>query len=194
MQLFAIFLPSLFAMSGKSFFENPFDQLIWAQIGAQFLIAWPAWSIFKRRMNDMRPDIRAKLNNWLVGFPVYMTILLIVMVGSALGFDMVIDQSQHGTLRSGFFMMLFGAGFFAGGDAVPAAPGKSAREGRSMDLDTAGQRVLEQLPAAQIGRKPEMAVTRRQQAKPDLQPSFPAVIERGHKLPEQGRVKPGWFS
>ena len=198
-QLFAIFQPSLLAMVGKSSSENPLDRLVVAQIGAQFLIAWPAWSIFQRRLNDIRPNIRSKLSNWAVGFPLYMAILLIVMVVSAFGIELPIDKGLHGTLRLCFFLMLFCVGLFPGIDSETVTP-SVAQSGRDIQEQVptelkelfAARRQLQELFAKQIVPEPTPAIQPIRNAAPAS--SFPDVMERGRKMPEQGRVKPGWFS
>jgi uncharacterized membrane protein YhaH (DUF805 family) len=201
-QIFTALAPVLAQSIGVPITGNPFMALGYGALAAQLLIAWPAWSIFRRRLNDARPDLRAKLVNWSFAFPIFLIALLGVMVAGAAGFELPISAELHSRMRLMFFVMLFGAGLVPGGDAVPdAAAGKiRARE----DID---RQVMLQTLAAQTG-KPVEVETRQRAAPRPPRAAFPMsdpasalagssaapAVERTRTLPQQGRVKPGWFS
>ena len=69
-QVLSVLSPTLFRSFNSSEPMDIFDGVKWGQIGAIVLIAFPVWSLFQRRVNDMRPDIRAKLTRWTVAFPI----------------------------------------------------------------------------------------------------------------------------
>ncbi len=201
-QIFTALVPVLALSIGIPIADNPFMALGYGALAAQLLIAWPAWSIFRRRMNDARPDLRAKLVNWSVGFPIFLVVLIGMMVAGAAGFETPVSADLHSKMRLMFFVMLFGAGFVPGGDAVPGAAAKKDRLLGEIDQ----QRLMQAL-AAQIVKPSEIETRQRVTPRPPRTASpvptrSPALagstaysaVERMRKLPEQGRVKPGWFS
>lgn len=201
-QVFTAFVPVIAMSSGHPITGNPFLAMNYGALAAQLLIAWPAWSIFKRRMNDARPDLRAYLTNWSIGFPIYLVVLLGVMVAGALRFETPVTPELHGNMRLIFFMMLFGAGFIPGGDSLPSATAEST--GERGDLRQQAPMPFEIAPAARSteGTARQRHVQQPARAPHPLPKLYPELarshatlaVERTRKLPEQGRVKHGWFS
>lgn len=172
-----------------------FTGLKWSQVAAIILIAFPVWSLFRRRINDIRPDIREKLSSWAFGFPIFLIGLLVFMVLNAAGYDTFFDDAELARIRFWFVVMLFGVAFLPGGDVVPekAKPSKPQPD----MFQTATQKANREALAAQIANKPagrHLPAAHSDRPKPAAAPNFPPVIVRTRKLPQDGRVKPGWFS
>lgn len=198
-QIFTVFGPLLFApfFNVADHDANPFRNLIWGELGAIALIAFPVWSLFQRRINDMRPDIRQRLGLWPIAFPIILAGLIGLMLAHALGISTPLDGVDLGRARFWFAVILFSAAFAPGGEkAVTRA--KTAAAKLAPDLfQTASQKAAREALAAQIAVKPvnrPATVPHRDRPKPGPIPSFPPVMVRTRALPKDGRVKPGWFA
>ena len=167
----------------------------WGQIGAVAAIAFPAWSVFQRRFNDIRPDLREKLMAWSIGFPLILAVLLCLMIVHAAGFGTPLDGFDLSSLRFWFAVMLVGAAFVPGGDIVPAS--KQAASPAPDLFQTATQKTTRDTLTELIANKTagrHLPVSHVDRPKPIPATTFPQVIVRTRSLPQDGRVKPGWFS
>lgn len=192
-QVLSVFSPTLLGTFKGPDSDNLFAGVMWGQTGALVLIAFPMWSVFQRRLNDMRPDIREKLSNWSFAFPLFLIVLIGFMVANAAGFDLFFDHADLSNMRFWFTVMLAGAAFVPGGEMVPAKAQVTSAHSDPDRLRAASLKTL----ATQVAAKPavrHMAVPHADRPRPVLAGDQPPVMQRSYKLPEQGRVKPGWFS
>ena len=169
----------------------------WGQIGAVAAIAFPAWSVFQRRFNDIRPDLREKLMAWSIGFPLILAVLLCLMIVHAVGFGTPLDGFDLSKVRQWFAIMLVGAAFVPGGDVALASHAAKATKPQPNLFQTATQKAAHESLAAQTAVKPggrHLPVSHVDRPKPIPATTFPQVIVRTRSLPQDGRVKPGWFS
>jgi small-conductance mechanosensitive channel len=178
-QVLDVLGPAMLMILGLKFTGDPLQQLVFGQIGALLLIAFPAWSAFQRRANDFRPDHRQRLNSWVVAFPIIFSGLIGLTIARLLGLNSFLDGVGLSEVRVSFALMLVGAAFVPGGEAVPAAELQRGREYRIGPV-----RSGEQITGTAFMPVPAKAVL----------PGQAVVIERSYRLPEQGRVKPGWLS
>ena len=196
-QLLTFIGPALTGAFNAKFPLDMFELIKWGQTGAVVMIAFPAWSVFRRRFNDMRPDLREKLNAWIVGFPLLLCGLILLLVVHAAGYQTPFDDAGLGRVRFWFAVMLFGAAFLPGGDAVPAQTNTKPTKPQPDMFQTATQKANREALAARIGNVPagrHLPTAHTDRPKPALATSFPPVIQRTRSLPQDGRVKPGWFS
>lgn len=193
-QVLSVFSPTLLGTFKGPGSDNLFAGVMWGQTGALVLIAFPVWSVFQRRLNDMRPDIRSKLSNWSFAFPLFLIVLIGFMVANAAGFDLFFTHADLSNMRFWFTVMLTGAAFVPGSEIVPAkAQAKSAH----LEPDLLRSAAHKTTQAAQVAAKSavrHMPVQHASRPRPVLAGDQPPVMQRSYKLPEQGRVKPGWFS
>lgn len=164
-----------------------------ARFGAPLIVGWPLLSAFIRRRNDFRPDLLKQVQMWAMAFPLLMAALYCIPLAEAFGIHVPIDPSARSILRTLFFALLIGAALVPG---VGAAPVKTRQAQADDRLQSASQTAAREALAAQIAPKPagrHLPVAHADRHKP-VAANFPTVIERGRRLPEQGRVKPGWFS
>ncbi len=196
-QLLSVLGPSFFFMSNVDAPADMFRAVMWGQIGAIALIAFPVWSIFQRRVNDMRPDIRAKLQAWQFAFPLSLAGLTGLMVVHALGYSTPLAGVDLSRIRFWFVVMLFGSAFVPGGELVPAAKRAATPSASADDFLTAAQNAAREAIAAQVATRTAARPTHTPASvrpKPATVSNMPLAVERTRTLPEQGRVKPGWFS
>ena len=158
---------------------------------------FPIWSIFQRRVNDMRPDIRAKLQTWQFAFPLFLAGLIGLMIAHALGYRTPLDDIDLSRVRFWFAVMLFGSTFVPGGELVPAAKRAAMPSSSNDDFLAAAQNAAREAIAAQVATRTAARPTHTPASarpRPATVGNMPLAVERTRKLPEQGRVKPGWFS
>jgi uncharacterized membrane protein YhaH (DUF805 family) len=195
-QILTVFSPSLFGTFNSGEPADIFHTIKWAQIGAVAIIAFPIWSLFQRRLNDMRPDISKRLAPWSVAFPIILVGLIGLMLANAAGVKTPLDDADLSQIRFWFPVMLFGSAFVPGGDKVPESVMKKANAEKAKPMETAPSQFklpgISQSPAA--AWKPEPRSAPRHQPIPANPVMANQAVQRQHKLPEQGRVKPGWFS
>jgi uncharacterized membrane protein YhaH (DUF805 family) len=192
-QMLGVFSPALLGTFNNADPDKLFKGMMWGQIGALVLIGFPVWSVFQRRVNDMRPDIRSKLSNWSITFPMFLIGLIGFMVANAAGFDLFFDNGDLSNIRFWFTVMLVGAAFVPGGETEAAMTQTSPVRGEPDFLQVAAHEVFTiKVPPKQDIR--HMPVPHTDRPRPVLAGDSLPVIERSYKLPEQGRVKPGWFS
>jgi uncharacterized membrane protein YhaH (DUF805 family) len=190
-QVLSVFSPTLLTTFKSGEPADTFLGIKWGQIGAIIFIAFPVWSLFQRRVNDMRPDIREKLNTWSVAFPLILAGLVGLMVANAVGFATPLDSADLSNIRFWFAVMLFGSAFVPGGEHVPAKNLKKIRSEAQQNLiSTLAQMPKEVDPTTRTQPHP---VARHQPIPANPLPGM-QVAQRQYKMPEQGRVKPGWFS
>ena len=196
-QILSVMGPSFVLLSSAGAPADMFRSVMWGQIGAIVLIAFPVWSIFQRRVNDMRPDIRSKLQTWQLAFPLFLAGLTGLTVVHALGYSTPFDEVDLGRVRFWFVVMLFGAAFVPGGELAPAAKRVTTALASADNLLTAAQNAAREAVAAQAATRTAARsthATASARPKPAHISTMPLAVERTRKLPEQGRVKPGWFS
>ncbi len=190
-QILSVFSPTLLTTFNSDQPSDIFQGIKWGQIGAIILIAFPVWSLFQRRVNDMRPDIRERLNTWSVAFPIILVGLIGLMVANAAGFDTPLDGADLSNIRFWFAVMLFGSALVPGGDNVSAKDLKKIRTDAQQQLAS----IIAQAPKEAV---PTMHTRPHPVARHQPIPANPLpgqqVAQRQYKMPEQGRVKPGWFS
>ena len=192
-QVLSILAPSLLGTFNSDLPVDMSKGFMWGQIGAIVLIAFPVWSTFQRRINDMRPDIREKLKPWNVAFPLIFIGLIAVMIAHALGLETAFDGFDLNGIHFWFAIMLFGAAFVPGGGSVPDKAVKNPAE----PFQNATQRAAREALAGQLAAKPagrHLPTAHVDRPKPSPATNFPQVIQRTRNLPQDGRVKPGWFS
>lgn len=192
-QVLSVLGPSFLVLFDAAAPVDMFRSVIWGQIGAIVLIAFPVWSIFQRRVNDMRPDIRAKLQAWQFAFPLFLAGLVTLMVVHALGYSTPLAGMDLSRIRFWFVVMLFGSAFVPGGDVAPARKLVTAAE----PFLTTIQKASPEARTAQFSAAPSrrhVQTPREERPMPAALANMPLAVERTRKLPEQGRVKPGWFS
>ena len=196
-QLLTFIGPALTGTFNAKFPMDMFELIKWGQTGAVVLIAFPAWSAFQRRFNDMRPDLREKLNSFSVGFPLIMCGLILLLVVHSAGYQTPFDDADLGRVRFWFAVMLFGAAFMPGGDTVPAQTKTKPAKPQPDMFQTSAQKASREALAAQVAAKPtgrHLPTAHTDRPKPVPATNFPPVIQRTRNLPQDGRVKPGWFS
>ncbi len=196
-QLLSVVGPSFFVMFNDAVPVDMFRSVMWGQVGAIVLIAFPVWSIFQRRVNDMRPDIRSKLQTWQFAFPLFLAGLTSLMVVHALGYSTPFDEVDLSRVRFWFVAMLFGSAFVPGGELVPAAKRAATAPASADDFLTAAQNAAHEAIAAQVATRTAARpkhTPASARPKPTATSNMPLAVERTRTLPEQGRVKPGWFS
>lgn len=187
--------PAMFGTFNSRTPVDLFESVLWGQVGAMALIAFPVWSSFQRRFNDMRPDLRGKLQAWSVYFPLILSGLISWMIIHAAGIQTPVDGIDLSSVRFWFAVMLFGAAFVPGGDAVPAS--KTAKKSTPDLFQSATQNTARDAPTERFATKPagrHLPVAHADRPKPIPAVNFPQVIVRTRSLPQDGRVKPGWFS
>ncbi len=195
-QILTAFSPVLLTNFNDAQPLDIFGSLKWAQVGAVIVVAFPIWSLFQRRVNDMRPDIREKLNTWSVAFPLFLVGLIGLMVANSAGLQIPLDDADLGQIRFWFAAMLLGAALIPGGDTVPESAVKKIKKENTNAAESAlGQINLPGIAQrSQAPWKPQPRSTPRHQPIPANPVMANQAVQRQHKLPEQGRVKPGWFS
>lgn len=196
-QLLSAVGPAMFGTFNSRSPVDMFEHVLWGQVGAIALIAFPLWSNFQRRFNDMRPDLRDRLKAWSVGFPLILAGLTGWMIVHAAGIQTPVDGIDLGSVRFWFAVMLFGAAFVPGGDAAPASRKPLAAKPAPDIFQTQTHKANREANAAQIAGRPtgrHLPMQHVDRPKPDLAANFPEVIVRTRSLPQDGRVKPGWFS
>lgn len=194
-QLLTLAFPILVGSFNGNSQMDMFVAVKWGQIGAVAAIAFPAWSVFQRRFNDIRPDLREKLMAWSIGFPLILAGLIVLMIVHAAGFGTPLDGFDLSNVRQWFAIMLVGAAFVPGGDTVPAS--KQTASPAPATFQTATQKATREALTAQIATKStgrHLPVFQMDRPKPIPATNFPQVIVRTRDLPQDGRVKPGWFS
>jgi hypothetical protein len=196
-QLLSIAGPAIIGTFNSQQPVDMFNGVALGQNGAIVLIAFPAWSVFQRRFNDMRPDLRDKLKTWSAAFPLVLAVLIGLMIAHAAGIITPLDGIDLSSVRFWFTIMLVGAAFVPGADAVPnenkAPAAKSAPDLFQSPLQNAGREKL----TGQIAGKPagrHLPTVHVDRPKPAIPTNFPQVVVRTRSLPQDGRVKPGWFS
>lgn len=198
-QILAALTPALMTTFNSSASGARLPDFTLARIGALLVVAWPLMSAFIRRRNDFRPDLLQKLQVWALGFPVLMVALFCIPLAEALGIPVSIDPSLRSSLQTLFFALLIGAAFVPGGDQAPLPRSQpiarpAAGASRAETVVTASQRAAIEAIASQLAQKGAAQPRHVAQPRAAATAKFPNVIERGRKMPEQGRVKPGWFS
>jgi hypothetical protein len=196
-QVLAAIGPVMFGTFNNRAPTDMFESVLWGQVGAIALIAFPLWSNFQRRFNDMRPDLRERLRAWSTSFPLILAGLTGWMIARAAGLDKLLAGVDLGSVRFWFAVMLFGAAFVPGGEAVPASKMRQAAKPAPDLFQTSTYKANREALAAQIAAKPagrHIPMPHVDQPKHVMAANFPEVIVRTRSLPQDGRVKPGWFS
>lgn len=194
--ILATFIPALVHALGFSFSLDTSQSLKMGNMTAFLLSVWPIWSLFRRRLNDTRPDWRARIGNWVIGFTIILIVLVLRIVASAFGIETPIDASMYGQLQKAFFLMLFGLGLVPGRDKVPSANiAKMDSQKIATDQTLLPEFAMPNKSRAESRRSSPLArIVFRAATELKPMPIATPAVQRLHKQPEQGRVKPGWFS
>lgn len=173
----------------------------------------PALSLFIRRMNDMTAAIRAQFAAARVGLPLAAFAIIGFQAAVLAGFDVQDYADLVDPLRSVVFLA-FGIAVL-----LPPDPGANlyGPDPRGATAPSRPFPIQKPQPAqsyrdltATIAKKPAATTPvnlgggviatpvphsdRVHRAPQPVAPATPEAVQRMRKLPEQGRVKPGWFS
>lgn len=161
--------PSL--RTAENFSSQP--ALAIARFVALCIIAWPLWSQFRRRVNDMGPDIQRAIRQW--GF-----ILALLLAAFIVG--LVLHSFAIDLPFSKFATEILGGLFSAALFALSFAPSENLNANPPLLQSTN----MMEPSSRSVARSGTSGPTTAQNPLPPMQ--------RLHKLPKDGRVKPGWFS
>jgi uncharacterized membrane protein YhaH (DUF805 family) len=194
--ILATFIPAFVNALGFSFSLGTSQSLKMGNMTAFLLSVWPVWSLFRRRLNDIRSDWRARIGNWVIGFTIILIVLVLRIVASAIGIETPIDASMYGQLQKVFFLMLLGLGLVPGGEKVPSS-NVAKIDVKKIAIEQPSLSGFAQSYSSRVEsrhRSPSVRTVSR--ATTEIKPKILATpaVQRLQKLPEQGRVKPGWFS
>ena len=173
----------------------------------------PALSLFIRRINDMTAVVRSQFAAARVGIPLAAAAVILFQAATLVGLDVQSYSDLLNPLRTVF---IFALGIAA---LLPPDPGQNAYgpdpRGAAAQYRPAPTpkpqpalpyRDLKTIIAGKPAATPPVktAVTtnsapvrhadRIHRPVPAPGPAAPEAVQRMRKLPEQGRVKPGWFS
>ncbi len=194
--ILATIIPAFVHALGFSFSLNTSQSLKMGSITAFLLSVWPIWTLFRRRLNDIRRDWRTRIGKWVIGFTIIFIVLVLRIVASAFGIETPIDQSTYGQLQKAFFLMLFGLGLVPGIDKVPSS-NVAKKNGLKIAIVQPSLSGFAHSYSSRVESSDQSPSVRTVSRAPtETKPKILAspAVQRLHKLPEQGRVKPGWFS
>lgn len=173
----------------------------------------PILSLFIRRMNDMTAAIRTQFAAVRIGLPLAAVAIIGLQAASLAGMDVNDYADLINPLRSVIFLALgfavllppdpgqnvYGADPRGTAAQYKLSPAKKPQKAQAhLDLKT----IVAKKPAATPPVKtavtsntaPVPHADRIHRAPQPSAPTAPEAVQRMRKLPEQGRVKPGWFS
>jgi uncharacterized membrane protein YhaH (DUF805 family) len=173
----------------------------------------PALSLFIRRMNDMTAAIRAQFAAARVGLPLAAFAIIGFQAAVLAGFDVQDYADLVDPLRTVVFLAFGiavllppdpGANLYGPDPRGATAPSRPFPMQKPQPAQTYRDltATIARKPAATTPVNPDGSVIttpvphadRVHRAPQPVAPATPEAVQRMRKLPEQGRVKPGWFS
>ena len=164
----------------------------------QIILFWPVLTLVSPRMEDVKQSVRERYWVWRFTFPAALTFWVGANALAALGLGGLVNADLVSTLSPLIPIVLITAGFLkpepTGSampilDAEPVAAPMFAKLARVMEAKPASATQLPLAPSRTYQReasRPSASI------KPAL--AYAGAIQRTRSLPEQGRVKAGWFN
>jgi hypothetical protein len=154
----------------------------------QLMLLWSVLALVHRRMLDVKQSIRDRFWAWRLGFPVALVVYAGANLLRAAGLERFVDNQLVSPLGPLVIFVIAAAGLMtpengrvATQPAMPAAPKRAEPE----------------LPlAAPIANSAKAYARESSRSAPKPRPALtgPSVVQRTRPLPEQGRVRSGWFN
>ncbi len=181
----------------------------------ELLLLVPVLSLFNRRMNDMKASVRNQFSVARIGLPLVVLALILFQAASLFGLDVQFYADLFDPVRR-LVLVILGISILLPPDIGPNEYGPDPR-GAAPQYKQAPQPTVQTQPSQAfpdlnrlLSKKPAPASMARQGVtsmpapirhadrthRPTPPPvvAAPEAVQRMHKMPEQGRVKPGWFS
>lgn len=168
--------------------ENARAAVPLANVLAQLILLWSVLVLVQRRMLDVKQSVRAKYWAWRFTFPAALIVLVGANLLRALGLQRFVDTDLISPLGPLVLIVIVVVGFLTPEDGVVTI--QAARpEKLSKAITQKPVIVPVPMPSRAYIRDPSRIVP---SAQPVLAGS--SAVQRTRALPQQGRVKSGWFN
>jgi uncharacterized membrane protein YhaH (DUF805 family) len=182
---------------------NSFNATPLAAATARVLLFWPILALFLKRMHDVNSSLRVQFWVWNLGFPILLIVHVVSITLLAFGINWPIDNGFAGTIQSAVYLAIIGVGVLTpevganqfGPDPRQVSPSQASvsalpePEFQKLKAMIANR----SQPGINQGFSP-MKKQDRAHAMPTPRKPMSEVIQRTRPLPEQGRIKSGWFN
>jgi uncharacterized membrane protein YhaH (DUF805 family) len=202
-QLFGM-LPLAFAMlSGGTESTGSFNVMPMAAATARVLLFWPLLALFLKRMHDVNSDLRARLWTWSLGFPILLIVHVVSIALLVFGINWPIDNDFAATIQNGVYLAIVAVGFLTphvGANQFGPDPRRVSPSQASVSAlpEPEFQKLKAMITSRSEPSGSQSADTMRAKVRINEAPAprkhMPEVIQRTRPLPEQGRIKYGWFN
>jgi uncharacterized membrane protein YhaH (DUF805 family) len=196
-KIVSVLLAIAIRRSGFGEAANPFGM---AQAAAlmQIILFWPVLTLVSRRMEDVKQSVRERYWVWRFTFPAALTLLVGANALTAVGLGGLVNADLVTTLSPLIPIVLITAGILTPepvGSGLPKLEVGPAAAPAFAKL----AKVIKAKPlsAPEMAMAPSRTYMRETSRPPTL--NMPAhassgAVQRTYTLPQQGRVKAGWFN
>jgi uncharacterized membrane protein YhaH (DUF805 family) len=177
--------------SGFGESANPFGSPQAAAL-VQVILFWPVLTLVSRRMADVKKSVREKYWVWRYTFPAALFLLVGAHVLAALGLQRFVNLELVSALGPLVPIVLITAGFL-----TPEPLSNEVLKLQTGPADEPAFAALARTIAAKpagFSPKPNVRSPARQAPQRQQAPAGPSAVQRTYRLPQQGRVKAGWFN
>ena len=198
-KIFSVLLAIAIRRTGYGEAANPFSAPQAAAL-MQVILFWPVLTLVSRRMADVKQSVRERYWVWRFTFPAALVLLVGANALTGLGLQRFVNADLVSTLSPLIPIVLITAGFLT--------PEPSAARPRKMEAATPDESAFANLAKsiaakpADVTARPPKAVQPRTNVR-DAARAAPqnqlvlagsGAVQRTSSLPQQGRVKAGWFN
>ena len=172
---------------------NPFSAPQAAAL-MQIILFWPVLTLVSRRMEDVKQSVRERYWVWRFTFPAALTLLVGANALTALGFGGFVNADLVSTLSPLIPIVLVTAGFL-----TPEPMGGGLLKPDAAPAFAKLAKLIEAKPVSAAEMAQTATRTYQREASRPAALSKPAhasagAVQRTYTLPEQGRVRAGWFN
>jgi uncharacterized membrane protein YhaH (DUF805 family) len=196
-KIVSVLLAIAIRRSGYGEAANPFAATQAAAL-MQTILFWPVLTLVSRRMEDVKQSVRERYWVWRFTFPAALTLLVGANALAALGLGGFVNAELVTTLSPLIPIVLITAGFL-----TPEPMGSAMPKLDAAPVAAPAIAKLARTIAAKPASAPELAPAaprtyQREASRPAVfakaAHASSGAVQRTRSLPEQGRVRTGWFN
>jgi uncharacterized membrane protein YhaH (DUF805 family) len=196
-KIVSVLLAIAMRRSGYREAANPFAATQAAAL-IQIILFWPVLTLVSRRMEDVKQSVRERHWVWRFTFPAALTLLVGANALTALGLGGFVNADLVTPLSPLIPIVLITAGFLT---PEPMGSGMPQRDAAPAPAQAFAElaKVIKAKPlsASEMAMAPSRTYKRETSRPATLNmPDYASsgAVQRTYRLPQQGRVKAGWFN